>query len=82
MLRFVPMHGSRVDPVLDSRDQARAAKSDVKTPGHFYPIDVRRHAVMKFMTDVEVTPDDRLLSDEEHGIIDSALFLQADDKVA
>ena len=82
MIRFVSMHGSRVDPVLEARDEARAAKSDIKTPGHFYPIDVRRHAVMKFMTDVGLGLDDRLLSDEVQGIIDSALFLQADDKAA
>lgn len=82
MIRFVSINGTLVDPVLEARDEAMAAKRDVKTPGHFFPIDVRRHAAMKFMTEVGLTLEDRMMSDEVQGIIDSALFIQADDQAA
>lgn len=69
MIRLVHSDGSLTDP------------TPVK-PTDFYSVDARRAARMKFLSDVGLTLDDRLLSDDVQDIIDTVLFNQVADKAA
>lgn len=90
MIRIVTADGSLIDPALEALEATLAAPIaakidttiDVQTPAELYSADARRAAGMKFLAEVGLTLDDRLMSDDVQGIIDSVLFNQVGDKAA
>lgn len=89
MLRLIAEDGTLIDPdklpefegvhiFSDGRDTT----ASVKARADLFPVDARRIAGMKFLADVGLTLDDRLMGDDVQDIIDSVLFNQGAGKAA
>ncbi len=86
MIRLVNADGSLTDPLLKAREATVVATldstADLQTRAQRFSTDARRAAGMKFLAEAGLTLDDRLMSDDVQGIIDSVLFNHHADQAA